>query len=135
MGIFLIILILIFLFWPWIVKWFRGFMARRAEDALRRMMGMPSRKEERRRAQAAGRGDSGGRKSASRANAYSQHHESVSVAAVMRQYAEDVEYTEYHEYSSEEIIGEGVRVKTHREYHESQISDAEYVEIDSGNKK
>ncbi len=107
-------------------------MARRAEDALRRMMGMPSRKEERRRARDAERGEKPGRRNNSDANGFTQRGASMSVAAVMRQYAEDVEYTEYHEYSSEEIIGEGVRVKTHREYHESQISDAEYVEIGSG---
>jgi len=49
MGVFLIILLLLLILWPWIspyvTRWIRMFMARRAEDMMRRMMGMPSRKE------------------------------------------------------------------------------------------
>ena len=48
MGTTLIIIIILLLLWPWIVKWTKKFMMRRAEDALRRAMGMPSRKEEER---------------------------------------------------------------------------------------
>ena len=44
--IFLILIIVCILFWPWISKWLRGYLARRSEDALRKMMGMPTRKEE-----------------------------------------------------------------------------------------
>ncbi len=42
----LILIILCIIFWPWISRWLRGFLARRSEDAIRKMMGMPTRKEE-----------------------------------------------------------------------------------------
>lgn len=132
MGIFLIILLLICLFWPWISKWVgrwvQGFMARRFEDMTRRMMGMPSRKEERRRNRNSETNGGNGR----RRDARRRHRRPTENAAdIMKTVAEDVEFTEVREFESttitEETISGGTR--TRRVYREEQVSDAEFVEI------
>ena len=48
MGVFLIILLILALLWPYIMRWMRGYLMRKAEDRLRQMMGAPPRQEERR---------------------------------------------------------------------------------------
>lgn len=123
MGVALIIIIVICLFWPVIVRWLQGFMARRAEDMVRRMAGMPSRKEEKRR-----------RKEQTRRE---RHNDCDSSSAAdpaegvraMKEYAEDVAFTEIREFSSDEVIAEEGNGKNRRIYREDQVSDAEYVEI------
>lgn len=131
MGIFFIILIIIFLCWPWITKWLRGYMARRAEDMVRRMAGMPSRKEEQKRRREQERQQkrngysAGSTRGRNRGSANGKDTDSI---RSMQEYAEDVEFTETKEYSETEIIeddGKGNR----RIYRESQVSDAEYIEI------
>lgn len=131
MGIFFIILIIIFICWPWITKWLRGYMARRAEDMVRRMAGMPSRKEEQKRRREQERQQqrngysAGSTRGRNRASANGKDTDSI---RSMQEYAEDVEFTETKEYSETEIIeddGKGNR----RVYRESQVSDAEYIEI------
>ncbi len=126
MGVALIIIILICLFWPVIMRYLQRFMANRAEDMVRRMAGMPSRKEEkRRRKEAQKRNASNGA-----ASSYSRStEEAVDGVKAMREYAEDVTFTEIKEYSSETIIGEDPTGKERRIYREEQVSDVEYVEI------
>lgn len=114
-------------------------MANRAEDAMRRMMGMPSRKEEKRRARERQRRAERGEPDDDRtresyydggATATASHEKT---SDMMQSVAVDVEYTEFKEYSSETIIdgGDGkTRVKT-----EEQVSDAEYVEIKTSKDK
>ena len=126
---FLIILIIIVILWPWITKWVKGFMSRRAEDAIRRMMGMPSRKEEQRR-----------RKENEKKQASTERHNKRKAAAQereadrreavrsMKENAVDVEYTEYKEFSQTEIAVEDAEGNT-RIYTESQVTDVEFVEI------
>ena len=126
---FFIIIILLVVLWPWITKWVKGFMSRRAEDAIRRMMGMPSRREEQRRRKESERKQS----STSQRNkrtAAAQEREADRREAVrsMKENAVDVEYTEYKEYSQTEISVENANGKT-RIYTESQVTDAEFVEI------
>lgn len=126
---FLIILILIVILWPWITKWAKGFMSRRAEDAIRRMMGMPSRKEEQRR-----RKENEKKQAATsqrnRRQAAEQEREADRKEAVrsMKENAVDVEYTEYKEFSQTEIAVEDSEGNT-RIYTESQVTDVEFVEI------
>lgn len=122
MGVFLIILVAIFLLWPWIVKWLRGYMARRAEDMMRRMAGMPPRKEEERRRREQNRERRSERK---RREAERRAEDGL---RSMREYAEDVEFTEVREFSESTIIGQEESGKR-RVYSESQVSDAEYTEI------
>ena len=135
MGIiFLLIIIALFLFRHQISAWIRAFMARRAEDMIRKMAGMPTRKEEQRRAKEKARKEkaqssrTAGRKS-NRATtaAPEQAHRR------MQEYAEDVEYTEIREFESVEIATETHDGKR-RVVVESQISDVEYTEIKVSNK-
>ena len=105
-------------------------MARRAEDMMRRMMGMPSRKEEERARRKAGRESRGGSATHRRGDDTQRRHRrpQVDAADLLNSVAEDVEYTEIREFDSTTIISEDP--DGHRaEYREEQVSDAEYVEI------
>jgi len=128
LGILLVILVGLFLFWPWIAKWLRGFMARRAEDMVRKMAGMPSRKEEerRRKQQQRQQHDNSYSRTGRRGRQYASNEED-SIRS-MQEYAEDVEFTETKEYSESEILENESRSER-RVYREEQVSDAEYIEI------
>lgn len=121
------ILVLLFLLWPWIARWLRGFMARRAENLIRRMAGMPPRNGGRTRAknnEGRQRRYGFGRRKAARTEDPQEGIRS------MREYAEDVEFTEIREYSSDEMhVGDGAPRRERRIYREEQVSDAEYTEI------
>lgn len=102
-------------------------MANRAEDAMRRMMGMPSRKEEkRRRREAAAGGTSARGERKSGASSYQRRHSAPrqSAAALLRSVAVDVEYSEIVEFNETEI---GDRFTTKIVY-EEQVSDVQYTE-------
>lgn len=125
---FLLILLILFVIWPLIrepvLRWFNSFMSRRAEDMIRRMMGMPSRKEERRQRkqrekdQARNRGTKGSPRSGT---------SEVHPAAMMKQVAVDVEYTEIKEFESRTSVEqEGDKTKI---IYEEQVTDAEFIEI------
>ena len=84
--------------WPWIIKWVKGFVSRRAEDTIRRMMGMPSRKEEERMRKEQERRRSSAYEAQSQANAESSHEKARREAVMaMKEYAVDVEYVEIRE--------------------------------------
>lgn len=101
---------------------------------MRRMMGMPSRKEEKRRAQAKPRQNrqSSSSRDDSRRGSRTERHYSrggrrPNVVQMMKDVAVDVEFSEVKEFSSSTIITEDddqTRIIT-----EEQVSDAEYVEI------
>lgn len=129
MGIALLILIVLFALMPAIVRLLRGYMQRRAEDYVRRMMGMPPRPGKRsgdapRDAGRTGRGGGTYRRQARRAA------QSPQEPIIPREYAEDVEYTETKEYSrttAGAASGDGngrTRVRV-----ESQVEDVEWEEI------
>ncbi len=138
MYLFLVIILIIALFWPWISRWLRGFMARRMEDVFRRMAGMPTRKEEQKRARqqarAAGKEDSGFHNPFSRKKEGVRSEEErragrAEAIRYMRLYAIDVEFIEIREYSATEIIADDGSGRRQRIYLESQVSDAEYILI------
>lgn len=127
MGIFLIFLLILALLWPYIMRLLRRYMAGRAEDMMRRMAGMPTRKEERRRARrnrAAASGGNGPRQESRRHSAPSQD-----AASIMKDVAEDVEFTEIREFESESILEEEDSRRARRIYREEQVSDVEFTEI------
>lgn len=124
MGRFLVIIIItvvIVLCWPRIMRWIQGFMARRAEDMVRRMAGMPSRGEEKR---AEKRNAEKKRKQRKAEESEREHKQAMSN---MRTVAEDVEYTEVREFESRTTYTESADGK--RVVVEEQVSDAEYTEI------
>lgn len=133
MGVFLIILLLLLILWPWIspyvTRWIRMFMARRAEDMMRRMMGMPSRKEERRRARAASAsaGNQGGASSGTDRRARRHRSPRQDAASMLRSVAEDVEFTEIREFGPAPIAGADETPR--HKYNEEQVSDVEFTEI------
>lgn len=139
---FVIILILAIITWMIfgrkISLWFRAMMMRRMEDALRRGMGMPTRKEEEKARRKAEKGrrqqhrpDSGGRRAAGAYDSDSRDYD-PSGPIIPPGYAEDVEYTEYKEYSEAvEIRAEDGHDGNTDVIVESQVSDVEYVEIKS----
>lgn len=125
----IIIIVFLYFFRDDIGRWLRGFMARRTEDALRRMFGMPSRKEEEKMRKRE-------RKGSGRQRSHSAAKSTAGEEAVrnMQRYAEDVDYVEYRQFEQTEIAEEvetadksgkkNVEIKV-----EEQISDAEYIEI------
>lgn len=130
MGVALIIIILICAFWPAIVRLLQRFMARRAEDMVRRMAGMPSRKEEKRR-----RKQQQKQQEQRRSRRHGPTEDTGEGVRAMKEYAEDVAFTEIREFSSDEIIAEEGTGKNRRVYREEQVSDAEYVEIKTSSRK
>lgn len=129
MGIFLIILILLFLLWPLITRWTQRYMARKAEDFLRNATGMPPRPGSRKAKKQAARetrenvrNSSYNRMHRSRRQSYPSPNEPI----IPREYAEDVEFVETKDFSSTTIDNSGKHIS---EYHESQVSDAEWEEI------
>ncbi len=126
MGVFLIIILIIALLWPWIMRWMRAYMMRKAEERLRAMMGMPPRQEEERRQRRE-------RERQQRPESNGRRRPDPHPARAMREVAEDVRYTEYFDYSetSVETDGEG---SARREYHERQVEDVKFTEIKTGKK-
>lgn len=139
MGIFLIIVIVVIFCWPWISRWLRQFLAHRTEDYLRKATGMPPRpgsREEKRQQRASRQAyssTSGSSSSSSSSSSYSRRARQQKRTGrgqnepiIPPEYAEDVEFVETKSFS-ETIIGASDG-KT-RQFHESQVSDAEWVEI------
>ena len=106
-GIILVILFLVImlgpilrrLFVPMIHRWIMGKM----EDKVRRMAGMPTRKEERMARKQARRRENGGaarfRKAAEKSRARNRQRQPHSTIGLLNSLAEDVEFTEIREYS------------------------------------
>ncbi|MGN0237977.1 MAG: hypothetical protein ACI4AK_07840 [Lepagella sp.] len=130
MSIFIIILIILIICWPWISPWLmrhiRNFVARRIENTIRRSMGVPPPPKQKRRRRWSRKDepevhDDG----TSRQSGYGEQPLGKP-SDMMKQVAEDVEFTEYKEFEETTIGG------TPREtpyYREDQVSDADFVEI------
>ncbi len=135
--IFLIIMAVLWVAWPFVTRWIRAWVMRRlqnkAEDYIRQAAGMPPRQEAKSRAKKANSRRGGSRQEAPQGTASGRRRASSSYGRrrgpiIPKEYAVDVEYVEIKEYSSATVIGEtpqGERV----EWHESQVTDAEWVEI------
>lgn len=124
LGILIIVILVVSLFGDRISQWFKGFMARRAEDAMRRMMGMPSRKEERRaRKEAQQRAE---RFHSAGGHTYNPRRDNGPI--IPGEYAEDVEFVEIKEYSETTRIHADEQ-EAGEVYHESQVEEADYIEI------
>ena len=114
----LLIVVVIALLFPLISRWFQGFMLRRAEDMLRRAAGIPpadrkSRKAGRKRTEKTTYG-----RRESQADSYGKG------PIIPQEYAEDVEFVETKEYTSERPV----ESETHFRQ-EKQVTDVEWEEI------
>lgn len=132
----LLILILIFigvpLLWRWLKPYFLSWAQRRTEDYVRNAMGMPPRDRNRSRSQQRqSYSSSGGYSSGSRSqDSYGDRRGRRGYSSgplIPKEYAVDVEFTEIRSYSSEDTIASDG--KTVRYTVESQVSDAEIIEI------
>lgn len=113
---------------PVFQRWALGKM----EDNMRRMAGMPTRKEERKAAKRAAKRQKKGADGFRRAAYGSRSHAGApgpSPASLLRDYAEDVEFTEIREFSDEIKIGVSDTRKGTKYKIEEQIEDVEFTEI------
>ena len=132
-GIILVIIFLLIVAGPLLSRLLGGplsrWMAGKMEDRFRNMMGMPTRKEEKKARKRAAKREKDGaeafRKAAAGRRQPGSSYSSMEHSG-LQSYAEDVEFTEVIEYTETEIRVEKESGET---FHESQISDAEYVEI------
>ena len=123
-GILILVVVFFWLVWPLISRWLRRKAMERTEDYLRRSMGMPPRDKKGRKS---GRESAGGDGYYGRGRRNPFGEKSWREGPIIpKEYAEDVEFTETIDYSEKEYrhTKEGDKI-----YHESQISDAEYIEI------
>lgn len=129
MATLLIICIVLFLLWPTIKKWLARYMAHKTEDFIRSATGMPPRDKGRGRGSSAPGGASYSREGRQRGPRRDPRQSAEPI--IPREYAEDVEFVESVEYS-ETRIREDYADGSRRVVTESQVSDAEYVEIKTG---
>lgn len=120
----LVIIIALFLLWPRIIRWLRPviqrWMMRRVENYVRKAAGMPPRQEARKK-RSPHPDDNHPWQRAERPGPMREPH------IIPPEYAEDVEFTETVEYSSDRNIGSDAPGKRVR--NENQVSDAEWEEI------
>lgn len=131
----LIAIIIWILFGQYIKRWAQRRVMEKMEDAFRAQMGMPSGKEERKRRRRAEKdAQRGGERRTGRKTQWT-HHEGNSQRGAdsalqrLKEYAEDVEYVEYKEYSSTTVIAEETddSGKRRKVIIEEQVTDAEYT--------
>ncbi len=130
----LIILIIIFglwLLWPRIrrpiTRWALGRLQKRAFRFMRDAAGMPPEEDS---GKTKKKREKGGR---DRQRAQTRRYRR-SGPLIPKEYAVDVEYVEIHDYSSTTVIGEDPVTGRKEEWHESQVTDAEWVEIRDSHK-
>lgn len=113
------------------MKWVRAYMARRAEDFIRKATGMPprpgSREERKQRERTQTYSDSGNRYG--RKSRKSRWSMSPDEPIIPKEYAEDVEFVETKDYSETTVGDIDSEGRTHVRYHESQVTDVEWEEI------
>lgn len=138
-GIIVVIIFLLIALGPilrrWLAPLFQRWMLGKMEDNMRRMAGMPTRKEEKKaRRQARNRQRQGaesfrnaaaGARGGARAGGFRQGRGAISYLQV---FAEDVEFTEIKEFSSAADTPQSAGTKPNYKP-EEQVEDAEYWEI------
>lgn len=138
---FIIFLLIVIICWPWVSRFIRRkageYMARKQEDLLRRMMGMPPR-DRKAQKKSSGSSHAWGAKSSSgpdpdafttdNGKGPKRHRGSNrSIAALMQLVAVDVTFTEVREFASTTIGKDGGASISYTV--EEQISDVKFTEI------
>lgn len=123
--IILIIIFTLWLLWPriraFITRWALSRIQKRAFRYMRDAAGMPPEDEKPRQKK---------RRSSHRSSDRPRPNAPAHPGPIIpKEYAVDAEFVEIHEYSSSTVIGEDPRTGQTREWHESQVTDAEWVEI------
>ncbi|MCH5225650.1 MAG: hypothetical protein J1D77_06595 [Muribaculaceae bacterium] len=124
LGILILVVLFIWIVWPYIARWLKRKAIERAEDYMRAQMGMPPRdKKSRRKSQ---EDETFSREGRQRRNPFGQDRYGAE-PLIPKEYAEDVEFVETKDYSETELREKRAHTETY--YHESQISDAEWTEV------
>lgn len=139
-GIILVIIFLLIVMRPWLQRWLGPWLQRwmmgKVEDRMRRMAGMPTRKEERRaRRQARRREERGAERFRQAAAGRRSQKDSPGAREVLQDYAEDVEYVEVKNYSAEIEIATDPKSGQRKVTVEEQVEDAVYEEIKVSGRK
>lgn len=131
----ILIILLLPLVWPYIRRKFSSYMMGKMEDRMRRMMGMPTRAEEkkaRKEQQKTERREERRESSRYGFRGRTRNHNVGNPAEdlrMMRLYAEDVEFVEIREYSAEIRFDQDLKSGDMKIKYEEQVSDAEFVII------
>ncbi|MCH5214256.1 MAG: hypothetical protein J1E97_03615 [Muribaculaceae bacterium] len=130
-GILIVVIFFLVVIWPLVRRTlgpaFQRWMLGRMEDGMRRMAGMPTRKQERKAAKKRARAKGGERE---RVRTGAKSPEAYpSAASFLRTYAEDVEYIEVKSYSETRVIGDTVETYSHTVIVEEQVEDVDFEEI------
>lgn len=120
LGVLVIIILIIALFGDRITRWLSRYLQRRFAERIMREFGMPPHQE------AAKGGNRSGRTDFTR---HRRRGRDERRHIIPPEYAEDVEYVEIQTKTTESKSGYKVDSKEEREWYESQVEDAEYVEI------
>lgn len=130
LGIILLIVVFFWLFWPMISRWLKRKAMERAEDYMRSTMGMPPRDKTKKRGETYNRQTEQNHyyHQRRRKNPF-QNTGREEEPLIPKEYAEDVEFVETKDYSSTTTASSSENGKRKEIYHESQISDVEWVEI------
>lgn len=136
-GILIVIVFLLWVLGPMLRRFFAPLMQRwmmgKMEDQMRRMAGMPTRKEEKKARKQAGRRQKSGAEAFRRAAAGSRAQQAhKSGVDYLQDFAEDVEFTEIKEYSADVEIASRPDSGETRVTAEEQVSDAEFIEFKRG---
>ena len=139
-GIILVVLFLLIVMRPVLQRWFGPMLQRWAigkmEDRMRRMAGMPTRKEERKaRRQARRREEQGAERFRQAAAGRRSQNGSPGAREVLQDYAEDVEYVEVKNYSADIEIATDPATGERKVKVEEQVEDAVYEEIKVSGRK
>lgn len=134
LGILILIVVFFWLVWPAISRWLKRKALQRAEDYMRASMGMPPRDKKNKardkfNSYSSSRGSYSGNKRRNPFGADRYSNEPI----IPKEYAEDVEFTETKDFSETEHFRHDT--STGETYHESQISDAEFIEIKKSRSK
>lgn len=132
LGILILVVVFFWIVWPYISRWLKRKAMERAEDYMRRSMGMPPRDKKSRRKSSQQESSERSYYGRERRNPFGPEKYG-NEPIIPKEYAEDVEFTETKDYSESRVDKEE---KNGREYyHESQISDAEYIELKKSRNK
>ena len=134
LGIIILIVLFFWLVWPALSRWLKRKALERAEDYMRASMGMPPRDKKKKKYGASDRESGDTFYQRNRRNPFGpDRYTNTNEPIIPKEYAEDVEFTETKDYSATESrVRNGDKVEN---YHESQISDAEWTEVKKSRSK
>lgn len=119
----LVILLIVIVIWiagPYIRALFQRWLMRRLQKSFFKAAGIPDPEKERKNQKKKKKNDTHG-------SSHRRHQRTSDEPIIPRDYAEDVEFTEYKEYTTETSIDESEsRIRIHEE---EQVSDVQFTEI------